>query len=400
MRKNNFMYFPIYLLAIALLSDCSKDKNDNNNNSTNSKLSVSDLTKAEGNGGTTQFDFTVSLDKASSKTVTVNYSTVAGTALAAQDFTAAAGTLSFQPNETSKSISISVVADDLREGDESFTIQLSGAANASISKGTGLATILNDDVTIPMDNTGYDAPSSYPGYTLLFADEFNGTSLDQNIWSFENGDGCPGNCGWGNNELEYYQPNNTFFQDGKLVIEARPENVGGKSYTSSKILTRGKKFFKFGRIDIRAKLPKGQGIWPAFWMLPQDNIYGGWPTSGEIDIMEMIGHQANRTYGTLHFGPGPGSTQLGGNYTLPSGIFNDQFHVFSIIWQNNSIQWLVDNVPYSTHTNAEVGAATYPFNENFFLIFNMAVGGNWPGSPDATTSFPQWLIVDYMRVYQ
>jgi beta-glucanase (GH16 family) len=185
-----------------------------------------------------------------------------------------------------------------------------------------------------------------------------------------------------------------------MIIEARKESYAGKNYTSSKILTRGKKFFKFGRIDIRAKLPKGKGIWPAFWLLPQNNVFGGWPRSGEIDLMEMIGHEPNRSYGTLHFGPGPGSTQLGRNYTLPSGIFNDEFHVFSLEWKNNEIKWFIDGNLFSTYTIADFGTNNYPFNEDFFLIFNLAVGGNWPGSPDASTYFPQWLIVDYVRLYQ
>ncbi len=185
-----------------------------------------------------------------------------------------------------------------------------------------------------------------------------------------------------------------------MIIEARRENYFGKSYTSSKIITRGKKVFKFGRIDIRAKLPKGQGIWPAFWLLPQDNVFGGWPKSGELDVMEMIGKSPATTYSTLHFGPGPGSIQLGGNNTLTSGIFNDEFHVFSLIWKQDEIEWLLDGAVYSTHTKAEFGSNDYPFNEDFFLIFNMAVGGSWPGNPDGSSYLPQWLIVDYVRVYQ
>ena len=153
-------------------------------------------------------------------------------------------------------------------------------------------------------------------------------------------------------------------------------------------------------MDIRAKLPKGKGIWPALWMLPQNNVYGGWPTSGEIDIMELVGHEANKSHGTLHFGPGPGSTQISRSYTLPSGVFNDEFHVFSLEWKQDQIKIYVDNNLFSTVNKADVGSAIWPFNEQFFFIFNLAVGGNWPGNPDATTVFPQWLIVDYVRVYQ
>lgn len=251
-----------------------------------------------------------------------------------------------------------------------------------------------------ISDTGYEAPTSYKGMSLAWKDDFNGTELDPSVWSFENGDGCPNLCGWGNNELEYYRPENLSFQDGKMIIEARPEAFGGKSYTSSRILTRGKKAFKFGRIDIRARLPKGKGIWPAFWLLPQNNVYGGWPRSGEIDLMEMVGHEPGKVHGTLHFGPGPGSTQISRSYTLPSGTFNDEFHVFSLEWKPDVIKWYVDGNLYSTATKADFGANNYPFNEDFFLIFNLAVGGAWPGNPDATTTFPQWLIVDYIRVYQ
>jgi beta-glucanase (GH16 family) len=401
MNKITAMYISILIAAATLLSSCSKK------GTTSApppvavpKISIDDIIKPEGNGGTSQYTFTVTLDQASANTVAVNYSTVDGTAKATDDFISSSQTITFQPNETQKTIVISVVADDIKEMDEDFKVVLSSATNGTIYKSEGLAIIQNDDTKIVFTNAGYDAPTSYAGYTLAWADEFNGSSLSTTDWSFENGDGCPNICGWGNNELEYYRPDNLSFQDGKLIIEARKENFGGKSYTSSKILTRGKKVFKFGRIDIRAKLPKGKGIWPAFWLLPQNNTFGGWPRSGEIDLMEMIGHQPATTYGTLHFGPGPGSTQLGRNFSLPSGNFNDQFHVFSLIWKQDQLQWLVDGNVFSTYTKADFGTNNYPFNEDFFLIFNLAVGGNWPGSPDAATVFPQWLIVDYVRVYQ
>lgn len=392
------------ILAFALLSNCSKSSSAAQIPvEILPKISINDVTMPEGNTGTSAFTFTVSLDKVYSKVVSVRYLTIEGSAKATEDFTAVAqSTITFQPNERQKTIVVSVVADDIKEANEDFSVALSVPVNATISKAIGVGTIENDDSRINFTNAGYDAPTTYPGYALAWADEFNGTTLNTTDWSFENGDGCPGNCGWGNNELEYYtdRADNLFFQDGKMIIEAKKENFSGKTYTSSKILTRGKKVFKFGRIDIRAKLPTGKGIWPAFWLLPQSNVFGGWPKSGELDMMEMIGHEPNRTYGTLHFGPGPGSTQLGGNYTLPSGIFNDQFHVFSIEWKLNEIKWLLDGVVFSTHTLAEFGANNYPFNEDFFLIINMAVGGNWPGNPDATTYLPQWLILDYIRVYQ
>jgi beta-glucanase (GH16 family) len=274
--------------------------------------------------------------------------------------------------------------------------------NATIIKEFGIGTITNDDTKVNFTNAGYDAPTSYTGYTLSWADEFNAPSLDATAWTFDTGDGCPNLCGWGNNELEYYtnRPDNIFFQDGKMLIEARKETFNGKQYTSTKIKTDGKKTFKYGRIDIRAKLPKGKGIWPALWMLPQNNVYGGWPRSGEIDIMELVGHEPNKVYATVHYGPGPGSIQIGRNYTLAAGTFYDEFHVFSLEWKQNQMKFFIDGNLYSTVNSTDVGGNIYPFNEQFFFVINLAVGGNWPGNPDATTNFPQWLIVDYIRVYQ
>jgi len=393
------------LLAIMILflsAGCSK-KGGGGGLTVKPSVSVSGVNQAEGNSGTTTFNFAITLDRSSSEVITVTYSTIEGSAKAGTDFAAVTNqTITFQPNETSKNISISIVTDDDKEGDDDFNVMLTGATGATLNQFMATGVIINDDTKVPFTNTGYDAPTSYPGYTLTWADEFNNGSLDASAWTVESGDGCPGLCGWGNNELEYYtnRPDNLFFQDGKLIIEAKKESFSGKNYTSSKIVSRGKKFFKFGRIDIRAKLPKGKGIWPALWMLPQNNVYGGWPTSGEIDIMELVGHEANKTYGTLHYGPGPGSTSISRGYTLPSGVFNDEFHVFSMEWKQDQIKLFVDGNLFSTVLKADLGSATYPFNEDFFFIFNLAVGGNWPGNPDTSTYFPQWLIVDYVRVYQ
>lgn len=365
------------------------------------KISISDVSLPEGNNGTANFPFSVMLDKAQQKEVVISYHTEEGSATADDFIAVTNGSLRFAPGETEKKINISVVGDTHREGDEEFFVKLTSTTTGIFTKASGKGTIINDDEALNIGNEGYDAPNSYAGYQLWWADEFNGNSLDASAWSFENGDGCPNICGWGNNELEYYtnRKENLFFQDGKLVIETRKENYSGKNYTSSKILTRGKKVIKYGRIDVRAKLPRGKGIWPAIWMMPQNSVFGGWPKSGEIDIMEMLGHEPAKVYGTVHFGPGPGSTQIGKNYTLSSGSFYDQFHVFSLEWKEDELKWYVDNQLFQTVKKADVGANTYPFNEDFYLIINLAVGGNWPGAPDANTSFPQWMILDYVRVY-
>lgn len=391
-----------YLFFLAIVIGCSKG--GNKNDQPVPVVSVAGLSLPEGNSGNTQFEFTLILSNATSNVVTVTYSTLEGTAKAGEDYIAVTNqVINFQPNETQKKISVTVFGDETKEDDESFTLMLTGATNATIQQHTASVVIQNDDTKISFSDNGYDAPTSYAGYTLTWADEFNTGVLDANAWSNQDGDGCPNICGWGNNELEYYtsRPQNIFFQDGKLIIEARKENLGGRSYTSSKILTAGKKTFRFGRVDIRAKLPKGKGIWPAFWMLPQDNAYGGWPTSGEIDIMEMVGHEPNRTHGTLHYGPGPGSIQYNRNTALASGTLYDEFHVYSIEWKEDQIKWFLDGNLFSTANRSDLASNTiYPFNEEFYFIFNLAVGGNWPGNPDAGTVFPQWLIVDYIRVYQ
>ncbi len=316
------------LLCIAL--GCGKK--GTNQGTVTPKISFDDMSVTEGTGGSKNVELKLRLDRASSGQASVTYSTVDGTAKGGNDFTAATNqSVTFQPNETEKTILISIVTDDIKEADEVFQVRVQNAVNATLLKETVSITLTNDDTKIGFNNTGYDAPTSYPGYSLAWSDEFNGSTLDGTAWSAETGDGCPALCGWGNNELQYYTnpPNNLFFQDGKMIIEAKAETFGGKNYTSSRIKTQGKKTFKYGRIDVRAILPKGSGIWPAFWLLPQNNVFGTWPKSGEIDMMEMKGGEPAKVLGTLHYGPGPGSTYISRNYSLPAGNFNDQFHVFS-----------------------------------------------------------------------
>jgi beta-glucanase (GH16 family) len=247
---------------------------------------------------------------------------------------------------------------------------------------------------------GYSTPLIYEEYDLIWHDEFDQSSINKNYWTFEIGDGCPNLCGWGNNELEYYREENAWTEDDVLVIEAREESFGGKSYTSARMKTQGKQSFTYGRIDIRALLPKGQGIWPALWMLGENITSVGWPACGEIDIMEMIGGTGNDNsiHGTVHYDKNGTYVYHGGHKTLASGIFADQYHVFSIIWDETSINWYVDDeIYYSVDITPEYMSE---FHNKFFFIFNIAVGGNWPGSPDESTSFPQQMKVDYVRVFK
>jgi len=258
-----------------------------------------------------------------------------------------------------------------------------------------LDTIKIEAVTL---NDGYSTPTSYSGYTLKWADEFNGDALDLNNWTFDIG---TGSGGWGNNESQYYtsSTSNCSVANGKLTITARKETQGSSNYSSARIKTLGKQEFQFGRIDIRARLPKGQGIWPALWMLGSNFPTAGWPACGELDIMELIGNQPNRVHGTAHFGAAPPSTQKTASYGLSSGTFSDEYHVFTLKWENNLVEWYVDDVKFHSITPTSTGGI-YPFNQKFFFIFNVAVGGNWPGYPDNSTVFPQQMDVDYVRVFQ
>lgn len=252
--------------------------------------------------------------------------------------------------------------------------------------------------TVSIDN-GYITPLTYDGHKLIWSDEFDGTTLNTSKWGYNLGNGCPNNCGWGNNELEYYQKENATVGEGTLTIEAKKQAVSNYNYTSAKIITQGKFSFQYGRIDIRALLPKGQGIWPALWMLGNNISSVGWPSCGEIDIMELIGGKGreNQIHGTLHYEDN-GHQYFGKSYSLNTQTFADAYHVFSLIWDQQSLKWYVDDVLFNeTDISSNVMSE---FHQKFYLIFNVAVGGNWPGNPDATTTFPQKMKVDYVRVFQ
>lgn len=246
------------------------------------------------------------------------------------------------------------------------------------------------------------------GYELVWSDEFTSDVIDESKWSYDLGDGCQISqdlCGWGNNELQYYtsRPENVFIEDGNLVIKAEKETplfLGEHQYTSTRMVTKNKGDWKYGRIDVRAKMPIGKGLWPAIWMLPTDNVYGGWPRSGEIDIMEYLGDKPSEVLGTIHYGHDfwRFNSQY---YELESGTFADEFHVFTVLWNEDCILFQVDGEDIGVpNTRSTVLPTTYPFDQKFHMILNIAVGGNLPGNPDASTRFPQRMEVDYVRVYQ
>lgn len=240
--------------------------------------------------------------------------------------------------------------------------------------------------------------SNAQSYNLIWSDEFNGTSVDQNKWVFESGN----NNGWGNNELEYYtnRTNNAYIDNGNLVIKAIKENYDKQNYTSARIKTQGKFSITYGKIEARIKLPYGKGIWPAFWMLGDAISFVGWPKCGEIDIMEMTGggsYGDKTVYGTAHWDNNNSHAQYGLSYRLPSGNLSDDFHILDITWDSQKIIWHIDSIQYC---RLDLNSSLSAFQKPFFILLNLAVGGRWPGYPDNTTVFPQTMTVDYVRVYQ
>jgi len=329
--------------------------------------------------------------------LSVDVRTVDGTAIKGEDYTDLYEVIIFSAGQEQALFDIEILGDDIPEDNEIFSIILENPLNVKIDNRTATVTLINDDEHIfSIPETGYSTPETYEGMTLVWSDEFDGPEINSNNWTFEIG---TGNWGWGNNELQYYQGDNTSIIDGNLVVEARRQTLENSNYTSSRLITRGKQSFQYGRVDIRAVMPEGQGIWPALWMLGSNHLQVGWPTCGEIDIMEMIGGEErdNVVHGTAHWNQ-DGHVSYGQSMTNVSGKLSEEYHVYSIIWDEQSIRWYFDDVNFNTIDITP--AALSAFHDDFFFIMNIAVGGIWAGSPDNTTLFPQWLIVDYIRVFQ
>jgi beta-glucanase (GH16 family) len=241
--------------------------------------------------------------------------------------------------------------------------------------------------------------------TLVWSEEFDGAALDPKTWFFETGDGSQyGIPGWGNNELQYYLPDNARLQDGMLKIVAREESIGRFDYTSARINTRDRFAFRYGRIEARMRLPGGQGLWPAFWLLGQDSPYGTWPASGEIDIMEATNlgvFNKNSVIGTIHYGTRfPDDWVFDSVSTVVPANAREEFHTYAVEWDADEIRWYVDDVLYAMQ-NSWYSTSPFPapFDQPFYIILNVAVGGNLPGSPNEDTVFPVTMEVDWVRVY-
>lgn len=244
------------------------------------------------------------------------------------------------------------------------------------------------------------------GYKLLWNDEFNEDNLNTDIWNYE-----PHEPGWTNEELQEYttSTDNVFINDGFLTIKAikTTDSAGNDYYTSGKVTTQNKRDFTYGKVAVSAKVPEGQGLWPAIWMMPTvQEFYGEWPKCGEIDIMEVLGNQVDTAYGSLHYGEPHGQQQ--GTYVLTDSTFADDFHEFSVEWEPGEFRFYIDGNLYKTVNDwftavegEEEKPYPAPFNQSFFVQLNLAVGGTWPGNPDETTDFDNAIFeVDYVRVYQ
>jgi beta-glucanase (GH16 family) len=237
-------------------------------------------------------------------------------------------------------------------------------------------------------------------WRLVWSDEFNGTSIDTNHWKFETGN----RNGWGNHELEYYtdRPDNAYVSNGILHIVARQEATNEFAYTSARIKGQGLFSKKYGRFEFRAKVPQGRGYWPALWLMPEYSPYGRWPACGEIDVMENKGNYPAVVQGTIHYADTNGdhlqSTEI---FTFPQNDGATNFHNYLLEWTTNSIKWSVDGKLYETQTNWSTANAPYPapFDQPFYIIMNLAVGGIYSGNPDINTVFPGEMQVDYIRVY-
>lgn len=239
-------------------------------------------------------------------------------------------------------------------------------------------------------------------YNLVWEDQFNKNKLNLDIWQIEKGNGCPDLCGWGNNEIQHYSENNLSIENGFLTITALKSADENNIVTSAKIQTLLDKSIKYGKVEVRAKLPSGKGTWPAIWMLPSDWNYGGWPKSGEIDIMEHVGYAPNKIYGTVHT---EAFNHIKGTQVGDSTIVSDaekNFHVYGIEWTEEKIDFFVDDLVYFSFNNTpEFKSQEWPFDKPFYLIINLAIGGNWGGKHGINQNiYPAQFVIDYVKVYQ
>lgn len=371
-RKRKFIIILNALLLLFLFNACNKSGNSQTPDIIVSN-SVYEVVEDAPEGAV---NLVISLSNSSDKVVTVDYSTADSTAKAGRDYTAiSSGKLTINPGQSFGTITVSIFQNPEQSQDLFFKVLFSNPQNGILT---------NNSLKVKIINVDYQ--------NLVWSDEFNESPLNSSFWNYEQGA-----TGWGNNELQNYTSSldNVHIDSGYLHITAL--NPSALSYTSGRITTQGKKEFTNCRVEIRAKLPEGKGIWPALWMLGANFPTAGWPKCGEIDIMELLGHEPSVVHGAVHWDQN-GHTSRTNSYSLTSGKFSSGFHIFSLIWTPNRLIWKVDNQQFFYLNRTTM--ASFPFSLPQFFIFNIAVGGNWPGNPDETTVFPQHMIVDYIRVYQ
>lgn len=405
-------------LVLCLCIQCASDNGGNGGGTeppaARPSLNIQSVTIRESDDSQTA-SIAINITDGNGQAITYDIRTLAGSASEGTDFQAinTSGSIPGSMGQSTHEIDVIILGDLEEETDENFSIELFNIENATSTTKVASITIQNDDsfnhtsgrltVVPSIPQSGPSSPTSYPGMKMIWSDEFQINGINDADWTFEMGDGCPNLCGWGNNELQSYTEQNAVIQDNEyLVIEAREESNGGRNHTSTRMITKDNLEFKYGRVDIRAVLPKGQGIWPAIWMLGANIDNVGWPACGEIDIMELVGHEPDMTHSTVHYGDNTSNHNFSGaSFDVGARDFSEDFHVFSMEWEFNKMIFYVDNFKVFEFGNANIqNNQGYPFNNDFFFIMNIAVGGNWPGNPDATTSFPQHMIVDYIRVFQ
>ncbi len=292
---------------------------------------------------------------------------------------------------------------------------VSGVLAALLTAGAGGV----DKAKAPLAPPEPDAPK---GWHAIWSDEFEGAKVDRKKWAFDLGNRLPsGQPGWGNDELQFYtsRPENVYVKGGMLHVRAVREAHEGAPYTSARLKTKGLFAQKFGRFEVRAKLPTGQGVWPAIWMLPEEDKHGGWAASGEIDIMEARGQEPGKVLGTLHYGSGwPANVHSGKDHVLPAAGTIADFHVYALEWDPGEFRWYVDGKLYQTQNfwwssskreggngvppakASELNPWPAPFDQPFHILLNVAVGGRFLGNPDADTEFPVEMMVDYVRAFE
>jgi beta-glucanase (GH16 family) len=349
----------------------------------------------EGSNPDKILDVRVRLNHPTDLPVTITYSTKDSTARSFRDFIPIADTtMVFNPGETEKIINIELISDKVTEFTEGFGLRISNVENALGAFQYLPITIYDDDFNnVYSGEDGFVSQDTIEGMDLVFADEFNAAELNRYIWVYNDPDGT-----WANQIQQYtFSPDNLKVEEGKLKITAIKD---GDNYTSAGINTISRLPIQYGLLQVRAKMPEGAGLWPSIWLLGKSYNGRNWPLCGEIDLAMMYGQRPGQTTGSVDYYLS-GDVRREGHYDLPDykDKFADEYHVFSILWQPDQIEWFVDNHPYTKFNKSTIGDV-WPFNNPFWIVISLAVGGNLVGNPDFSTQFPQTLEVDYIRLYR